>query len=719
MRVLVTGGCGFIGSHFVKRLVAGGDDVVVLDKLTYSGNPANIAGVDCELVEGDIAEPDAVERPRAGCEAVVNFAAESHVDRSILEAGDFIRTDVYGTHVLLEWARERRALASSRSRRTRSTGTCRPGVSSREDDPLRPSSPYSASKAGGDLQVLAYVRTFGINASITRGANTYGSYQYPGEAHPSLRHERVGRPLPSPSTGTVGSGASGCMPRTTAPRSTSSSAKASPAASTTWAARSARTSRSFRRISSSPARTVARAPRGRPAGPRPPLLPRLVAARGRSAGGPSVTFEDGLAEYGRLVPGEPGLVGADQVRRVPRLLPPPVRRPARVAGLAACTVPWGHVRGLTPDMSRRAMAVDKHLWNRGRMERGRARGSATIRRGREALFTLSLRTSTTVTADRGLRNSQMRRLSLLTAVCSCPGLRSGRERKDAFRPERPGLGPRRRDEPVGRVRPGEAGEDVPADPGALLPGHDGRGTPGQWIRVLLGERPDIAHARLGGRLHSSAHERTGRALRSVTSEQRPIRVEGLTGTFASPVTLAPTGGSLLQLGAARYRGTIVVSVVGGRLRAVNHVGLEHYVRGVVASESPCIWPAAALQAQAVAARSYALASGGHCGGGLFCPNTSDQVYSGADAETGEHERRRCCDCRAGRPSRRRGRTDLLLREQRRAFGQPRRTYGARPFPTCKRARSGRPEREQPEPLVACPPHRARASQGARPPADTQ
>src|SRR5262245_29888982 len=98
MRILVTGGAGFIGSHFVKRLAAGGDDVVVLDKLTYSGNPANLAGVAHEFHQGDIADPPAVAKAGAGCEAVVNFAAETHVDRSILEAGDFITTDVYGTH---------------------------------------------------------------------------------------------------------------------------------------------------------------------------------------------------------------------------------------------------------------------------------------------------------------------------------------------------------------------------------------------------------------------------------------------------------------------------------------------------------------------------------------------------------------------------------------------------------------------------------------------
>ncbi len=105
MRVLVTGGCGFIGSHFVKRLLAGGDQVVVLDKLTYAGNPANLDGVSCELIRGDIADPAAVEAAAEGCDAIVNFAAETHVDRSIHGAAEFIQTDVLGTYVLLERAR--------------------------------------------------------------------------------------------------------------------------------------------------------------------------------------------------------------------------------------------------------------------------------------------------------------------------------------------------------------------------------------------------------------------------------------------------------------------------------------------------------------------------------------------------------------------------------------------------------------------------------------
>ena len=105
MRVLVTGGAGFIGSHFAKRLAAAGEDVVVLDKLTYSGNPANLAGAQVELVEGDICDPTVVTAAGEGCEAVVNFAAETHVDRSIHGASEFIETDVLGTYVLLHWAR--------------------------------------------------------------------------------------------------------------------------------------------------------------------------------------------------------------------------------------------------------------------------------------------------------------------------------------------------------------------------------------------------------------------------------------------------------------------------------------------------------------------------------------------------------------------------------------------------------------------------------------
>jgi dTDP-glucose 4,6-dehydratase len=196
MRILVAGGAGFIGSHFVKRMLAAAEEVVVLDKLTYSGNPANLEACDVRLVEGDIADPEAVARAAEGCEAIVNFAAETHVDRSILGAAEFIQTDVLGAYVLL-----RHACANGARLVHVSTdevyGDVAPGASSHEDDSLRPSSPYSASKAGGDLQLLAGVRTLGANASITRGSNTYGPNQYPEKILPLFTTNALdGEPLP-------------------------------------------------------------------------------------------------------------------------------------------------------------------------------------------------------------------------------------------------------------------------------------------------------------------------------------------------------------------------------------------------------------------------------------------------------------------------------------------------------------------------------------------
>src|SRR5947207_6835371 len=177
MRILVSGGAGFIGSHFVKRLLRAGDEVVVLDKLTYSGNRANLPD-DVELHVGDIAEPDDVARSARGCDAIVNFAAETHVDRSILSAEDFGRTEFRGTQVLLEQLRATGVRLVQVST-DEVYGDLVAGGSSRETDALNPSSPYSAAKAAGELLIPAYVRTFGVNASITRGSNTYGPNQYP------------------------------------------------------------------------------------------------------------------------------------------------------------------------------------------------------------------------------------------------------------------------------------------------------------------------------------------------------------------------------------------------------------------------------------------------------------------------------------------------------------------------------------------------------------
>ncbi len=196
MRILVTGGAGFIGSHFAKRLKAAGEDVRVLDKLTYSGNPANLDGTEIELLVGDICDAEAVADAAAGCDAIVNFAAETHVDRSILGATDFGRTEFFGTQVLLEEVRRSGARFVQVST-DEVYGDLAGGGSSTETDPIKPSSPYSVAKAAGDLHIPAYARTFGVNASITRGSNTYGPYQYPEKLIPLMTTNALeGEPLP-------------------------------------------------------------------------------------------------------------------------------------------------------------------------------------------------------------------------------------------------------------------------------------------------------------------------------------------------------------------------------------------------------------------------------------------------------------------------------------------------------------------------------------------
>jgi len=195
MRILVAGGAGFIGSHFVKRLQRAGDDVVVLDKLTYSGNRANLPA-EIEFHEGDIAEPAELASAATGADAIVNFAAETHVDRSILTAEDFGRTEFRGTQVLLEHARTTGVRLVQVST-DEVYGDLESGGSSKETDPLRPSSPYSAAKAAGEMLIPAYVRTFGVNASITRGSNTYGPNQYPEKFIPLFVTNALdGEPLP-------------------------------------------------------------------------------------------------------------------------------------------------------------------------------------------------------------------------------------------------------------------------------------------------------------------------------------------------------------------------------------------------------------------------------------------------------------------------------------------------------------------------------------------
>lgn len=185
MRWLVTGGLGFIGSHFIRLVLHERPDVTILnlDAMTYAGNPANLRDVEDDpryhFRKGDICDAGAVaEAIGPGVDAIVNFAAETHVDRSILDPKDFLRTDILGTHVLLEALRERSIPRYLQVSTDEVYGDVETGEST-ESDPLRPRSPYAASKAGGDLQVLAYHVTYGAPVLITRGSNTYGPRQYP------------------------------------------------------------------------------------------------------------------------------------------------------------------------------------------------------------------------------------------------------------------------------------------------------------------------------------------------------------------------------------------------------------------------------------------------------------------------------------------------------------------------------------------------------------
>ncbi|MDP9188810.1 MAG: dTDP-glucose 4,6-dehydratase [Actinomycetota bacterium] len=182
MKLLVTGGAGFIGSNFVAhRLATHGEDTVrVLDKLTYAGRRENLAGLPAdrlEFVEGDIADAEAAGAAVEGCGAVVNFAAESHVDRSISSPGEFISTDVYGTYVLLEASR-RAGIRHLQVSTDEVYGDLDEGAAT-ETSPIEPSSPYAASKAGGDMLVSAFARTYGAEALIVRACNNYGPRQHP------------------------------------------------------------------------------------------------------------------------------------------------------------------------------------------------------------------------------------------------------------------------------------------------------------------------------------------------------------------------------------------------------------------------------------------------------------------------------------------------------------------------------------------------------------
>jgi dTDP-glucose 4,6-dehydratase len=191
MKLLVTGGAGFIGSNFVRHVLTEhpADEIVVLDKLTYAGRMENLADHEGDprftFVHGAIEDREVAEAAAEGVDAIVNFAAESHVDRSIEEPDAFIRTDVFGTQVLLEIARERGIGRYLQISTDEVYGSIAEG-SFTEQSPIDPSSPYSASKAGGDMLVQAYYRTYGLPCLITRASNNYGPYHYPEKLIPLM-----------------------------------------------------------------------------------------------------------------------------------------------------------------------------------------------------------------------------------------------------------------------------------------------------------------------------------------------------------------------------------------------------------------------------------------------------------------------------------------------------------------------------------------------------
>ncbi|MBF0215800.1 MAG: dTDP-glucose 4,6-dehydratase [Candidatus Omnitrophica bacterium] len=189
MKILVTGGCGFIGSNFIHYMLYKYDDVKIvnLDNLTYSGNPDNLKGIPGDprysFIKGDICDKDLVRTLVKGAEVLVNFAAETHVDRSIKYPEGFLRSNVQGVQTLLESAKDARLTKFIQIGTDEVYGSVSSGFS-KEADPLKPNSPYSATKAAGDLLALSYHSTYGLPVVVTRSSNNYGPRQYPEKVIP-------------------------------------------------------------------------------------------------------------------------------------------------------------------------------------------------------------------------------------------------------------------------------------------------------------------------------------------------------------------------------------------------------------------------------------------------------------------------------------------------------------------------------------------------------
>jgi dTDP-glucose 4,6-dehydratase len=201
MRLLVTGGAGFIGSNYVRWVLSNTDDeVIVYDALTYAGNLSTLRDVDdsprYSFVHGNVCDPATLEEAMRGCDAVVHFAAESHVDRSIEGSDDFVITNCFGTNVVVDTARRLEVERVVHIGTDEVYGSVEVG-SSKETDPLDPRSPYSASKAGSDLLALSYHATHGVDVRVTRCTNNFGPYQYPEKAIPLFTTNLLeDRPIP-------------------------------------------------------------------------------------------------------------------------------------------------------------------------------------------------------------------------------------------------------------------------------------------------------------------------------------------------------------------------------------------------------------------------------------------------------------------------------------------------------------------------------------------
>ena len=184
MKILITGGLGFIGSNFIRHMLTKYPDykIINFDKMTYAGNPDNVKDIEnnpnYSFIKGDICDREAVKAAMKDCEWVVNFAAESHVDRSIKDASDFAKTNFYGVFILLDVAKELNVKKFLQISTDEVYGSIENGLF-KETDILKPNSPYSAAKAGADLLARSYFKTFNLPVIITRSANNYGPYQYP------------------------------------------------------------------------------------------------------------------------------------------------------------------------------------------------------------------------------------------------------------------------------------------------------------------------------------------------------------------------------------------------------------------------------------------------------------------------------------------------------------------------------------------------------------